>query len=166
MDKVKAAAYTSAKGKGPVSAATSNTSSTVAEADLKRAAAHIEHLKYQIKELGASRDAEHLKYAKATELANAQLNLQTQKTNEMISEHAKVLRSSQIETGKATTKIHEKRGHAEGFAENMLAKATEGKAPDLDTTWSAFSGVLTSEQLEAADWGLTKKKVPERGADF
>ena len=49
--------------------------------------------------------------------------------NEMISEHAKVLRRSQIETGKAIAKIHEIRGHAEGFAENMLAKATEGLAP-------------------------------------
>ena len=56
--------------------------------------------------------------------------------------------------------VHEIRGNAEGFAENMLAKATEGKAPDLDTTWSAFSGVLTSEQLESADLGLTRKKVP------
>ena len=46
-------------------------------------------------------------------------------------------------------------------AENMLTKATEGLAPDLDTAWSAFSGVLTFEQLEAADWGKTKKKVPE-----
>ena len=155
MDKAKAAAYTSAKGKGPMSAATSNTSATVAEAeaDLERATAHIEQLKAQIKEPGASRDAEHLKYAKATELTNTQLSLHAQNANEMISAHAKVLRSSQIETGKAIAKIHEIRGHAEGFAENMRAKATEGKgkAHDLDTTWSAFSGVLTSEQLEASE---------------
>ena len=39
-------------------------------------------------------------------------------------------------------------------------RKTEGKAPDLGTMWSAFSGVLTSEQLEAADWGLAKKKIP------
>ena len=42
----------------------------------------------------------------------------------------------------------------------MLAKATEGKAPDLDTTWSAFSGVLTTEQLVNAEWGEVKKKAP------
>ena len=78
----------------------------------------------------------------------------------MISAHAKVLRSSQIKTGKAIAKINEIRGHAEGFAENMLAKATEGLAPDLDTTWVAFSGVLTLEMLEAAEWGTAKKKVP------
>ena len=102
------------------------------------------HLKDQLKQLGVSRDAEHFRYAKATELANTQLSLQAQKTNEMISEHAKVLRSSQIETGKAITKIHEIRGHAEGFAENMLVKATEVLAPDLVTTWAAVSGVLTS----------------------
>ena len=66
------AGASSAKGKGKpaASAATSDTSSTVAEADLKRAAAHIEHLKDQLHQLGAPRDAEHLKYAKATELAN------------------------------------------------------------------------------------------------
>ena len=159
VGKVKASAYTSAKGKGPVSAATSSTSATVAEADLKRAAAHIEHLKDQIKELGESRGAGHRKYVKATELANTQLNLQAQKTNEMTSEHAKVLRSSQIETDKAIAKIHEIRGHAEGFAENMLAKATEGHAPDLVKTWAAFSGVLTSEAIEAADWGIARQNV-------
>ena len=161
VDKAKAAAATSAKGKRrPASTTTCNTSSTVAEADLKRATAHIEQLKVQIKELGASRDAELLSYAKAAELANIQLNLHAQNTNEMISAHSKVLRSSQIETGKTIAKIHEIRGHAEGFAENILAKATEGKAPALDTTWVAFSGVLTSETLEAAEWGDTKKKVP------
>ena len=56
-------------------------------------------------------------------------------------------------------KIHEIRGHAEGFAENMLAKATEGKPPDMDATWSAFSGVLITEMLENAEWGEVKKKV-------
>ena len=124
MDKAKAAAASSGKGKARASAATSVTSSTVTEADLKRAAAHIEHLKDQIKELGASRDAEHLKYAKPTELANTQLSLQAQRTNEMISEHARTLRSSQIETAKAITKINEIRGQCEGFAESMLTKAT------------------------------------------
>ena len=44
----------SAKKKGPASAATSNTSPTVAEADLKRATAHIEHFKDQLKQLGAT----------------------------------------------------------------------------------------------------------------
>ena len=160
VDPAKAAASGSGKRKGLASAATSNTSSTVAEADLKRATAHIEYLKDQLKQLGASRDAKHLKYAKATELANTQLSLQAQKTNELISAHARTLRSSQIETGSAIAKIHEIRGHAEGSAENMLVKATEGKAPDMDATWSAFSGVLTSEQLEAAEWGDVKKKVP------
>ena len=67
----------------------------------------------------------------------------------MISAHAKALRSPQLETFNAiiATKIHEIRGHAEGFAENILAKATEGKPPDMDATWSAFSGVLTTELL-------------------
>ena len=78
----------------------------------------------------------------------------------MISAHAKVLRSSQVETGKAIAKINEIIGHPEGFAENMLAKATEGLAPDLNTTWAAFSGVLTFETLEAAEWGTANKKVP------
>ena len=74
---------------------------------------------------------------------------------------AKTLRSSQIETAKTTTKINEIRGQCEGFAKNMLTKATEGRlAPDLETTWSAFSGMLASEQLEAADWGKIKMKVP------
>ena len=57
VDTAKAAASSSSKRKGPASAATSNTSATVAEADLKRATAHIEHLKDQLKQLGASRDA-------------------------------------------------------------------------------------------------------------
>ena len=149
-----------AKGKGAASAATSDTSSTVADQDLKRAKAHIENLNRQIRELGKSRDAEHLKYAKATELANTQLNLQAKTINEMISSNAKALRSSQIETAKAIAKINSIRGHAEGFAENMLHKAADGQAPDLVTTWAAFSGVLTSETIDAADWGATKKKVP------
>ena len=42
----------------------------------------------------------------------------------------------------------------------MLHKATEGLAPDLVTTSAAFSGVRTSETINAADWGATKKKVP------
>ena len=112
VDPAKAAASGSGKRKGPASAATSNMSSTVAEADLKRATAHIEHLKDQLKQLGASRDAEHLRYTKAAELVNTQLSLQTEKTNELINAHARTLRSSQIETGNAIAKIHEIRGHA------------------------------------------------------
>ena len=46
----------------------------------------------------------------------------------------------------------------------MLEKATGGLAPDLTTTWAAFSGVLTQATIDAADWkngeGATKKKVP------
>ena len=53
-----------------------------------------------------------------------------QKTNELISAHAKTLRTSQLETATAIAKINEIRGHAKGFAENMLAKATGGLAPD------------------------------------
>ena len=41
----------------------------------------------------------------------------------------------------------------------MLAKATEGLAPDLVTTWAAFSGVLTTETIEAADWGSARQKA-------
>ena len=147
------------KGKNAAAAATSNSTSTVADADLKRATAHIDHLKAQLEVLTKERDAEHLKYAKAIELANIQLNFQVRKTNELIYAHARTLRTSQVETAKAIAKIDQIRGICEGFAENMLTKATEGNAPDLDTKWSAFSGVLTSEQLEAADWGGTKKKV-------
>ena len=44
---------------------------TVADADLKRATAHIGNLQNQIRMLVASWDAEHLKYAKAIELATA-----------------------------------------------------------------------------------------------
>ena len=45
-----------AKGKGAASAATSDTSSTVADQDLKRAKAHIDHLNnQQIRELGRLR---------------------------------------------------------------------------------------------------------------
>ena len=155
----------SAKGKGKpgASAATSSASVTVADADLKRATAHIENLENQVRMLAAARDAEHLKYAKATELANTQLGLQAKQTNELISAHARTLRSSQLETFKAIAKINEIRGHAEGFAENMLEKATDGQAPDLTTTWAAFSGVLTQATIDVADWkkgeGATKKKV-------
>ena len=92
-------------GKGAASAATSDTSSTVAEQDLKRAAVHIDHLKNQIRELDIARDAQHLKYAKATELANTQLNLQAQKMIQTTSEHAKALRSSQLNTTKAIANI-------------------------------------------------------------
>ena len=159
VDTAKAAPATGAKGKARAPAATSNSSSTVAEADLKRATAYIEQLKDQIKELGASRDAEHLKYAKTTELANTQVDLQAQKMNEMIGVNVKTLCSSQIEASKAIAKINEIRGHPEGFAENMLVKATEGLAPDLVKTWAAFSGVLTSETTEAADWGTARPKV-------
>jgi len=147
------------KGKATAAAATSNSSSTYADADLKVAVAHIGHLNNQIEQLGAVRDAEHLKYAKAIELANTQLNLQAQKTNELISAHAKTLRASQLETFNAVAKIDSIRGQCEGFAETMLTKATEGLTPDLDTTWSTFSGVLTSEQLDAARWGESRKKV-------
>ena len=52
------------------------------------------------------------------------------------------------------------RGHAEGFAENMLAKATQDKPVDMDAAWAAFSGVLTSETIEAAEWGSVVKKKP------
>ena len=69
----------------------------------------------------------------------------------MISSNAKALCSSQLDTTKAIAKIQAIRGHAEGFAENMLHKAAEGLAPDLGTTWAAFSGVLTSETIDAAD---------------
>ena len=47
----------SAKGKGGASAATSGTSSTFADQDIKRAKIHIDHLNNQIRELGKSRDA-------------------------------------------------------------------------------------------------------------
>ena len=46
------------------------------------------------------------------------------------------------------------------FAENMLAKATQDKPVDMDAAWSAFSGVLTTEQLENAEWGELRAKVP------
>ena len=52
------------------------------------------------------------------------------------------------------------RGNAEGFAENMLAKATQDKPVDMDAAWAAFSGVLTSETTEAAEWGSAVKKKP------
>ena len=124
-----------AKGKGAASAATLDTSSTIADQDLKRAKAHIDHLNnHQIRELGKSRDTEHLKYAKATELANTQLNLQAKTIKEMISLNAKALRSSQNETVETIAKISSIRGHAEGFAENMLHNAVKGQAPDLATT--------------------------------
>ena len=141
----------SAKGKEkPAStAATSSSSSTVADADLKRALSHIGFLNDQLRQLAASRDTEHLKYAKTTELANTQLNLQAETTNGLISAHARTLRTSQLETSNAITKIKVIHGQCEGFAENMLEKATDGLAPDLVTT---------------ADWkkaeGATKKKVP------
>ena len=77
----------------------------------------------------------------------------------MISAHAKTLRASQLETFNAVAKIDSIRGQCEGFAETMLTKATEGLTPDLDTTWSTFSGVLTSKQLDAACWGESRKKV-------
>ena len=77
----------------------------------------------------------------------------------MISAHARTLRTSQLETSNAIAKIHEIRGLAEGFAENMLAKATDGKPPNMDATWSAFSGVLTAEMLDTAKWDDINKKV-------
>ena len=102
----------------------------------------------------------HLRYAKATKLANTQLNPQAEKMNAMISPNVKALRSSQLDTAKAIAKIQSIRGNAEGFAESMLHKAADGEAPDLGTTWAAFSGVLTSETIDSADWGTTKKKAP------
>ena len=69
----------------------------------------------------------------------------------MITAHARTLRSSQQETLKAIVKINEIRGHAEGFAETMLEKATDGLAPDLVTTWAAFSGVLTQATIDTPD---------------
>ena len=147
------------KGKPNASAAKSSASVTIADADLKRATSHIENLENQNRMLAAARDAEHLKYAKATELANTQLGLHAQKTNELITAHAKTLRSSQQETFNAIAKINEMRGHAEGFAENMLAKATQDKPVDMDAAWAAFSGVLTSETIKAATWGSATEKV-------
>ena len=85
-------------------------------------------------------------------------------TNELISAHAKTLRTSQLETSTAIAKMNEMRGYAECFAETMLEKATGGLSPDLTTTWAAFSGVLTQATIDTADWkkteGATKKKVP------
>ena len=74
----------------------------------------LHHLNRQIRELGKSRDAQHLKYAKATaELANNQLNLQAEKMNESIlMKNAKALRSFQLDTAKAIAKIQSARGHA------------------------------------------------------
>ena len=132
---------------------------TIADADLKRATSHIENLENQNRMLAAARDAEHLKYVKATELANTQLVLHATQTNELITAHARTLRSSQQETFKAIAKIEEMRGHAEGFAENMLAKATQGNPVDMDAAWAAFSGVLTSETIKAAGWGSATEKV-------
>ena len=151
----------SAKGKGKhgASAATSSASVTVADADLNRATALIEHLQNQIRMLAAAREAEHLKYAKATELANTQLGLQAKETNDLISAHARTLRSSQQETFNAITKINEIRGHAECFAENLLAKASQDKPVDMDAACAAFSGVLTTETIEAAGWGSATVKV-------
>ena len=155
----KPAASASAKRKSnAASAATSDTISTVADQDLKRAKAHIDHLNNQIRELGESRDAEHLEYAKATELANTQLNLQAKTINEMINLNAKALRSSQNETVKAIAKISSIRGHAEGLAENILHNAANGQAPDLVTTWSACSGLLDPQTIDAADWGERTKR--------
>ena len=134
-----------AKARRNPHAPTSSASVTIADADLKRATSHIENLENQNRMLAAARDAEHLKYAKATELANTQLVLHATQTNELITAHARTLRSSQQETFKAIAKINEMRGHAEGFAENMLAKATQDKPVDMDAAWAAFSGVLTSE---------------------
>ena len=153
----------SAKGKGKhaASAATSRYSSTVADADLKRALSQIEHLQNQLRQLVASRDANHLKYAKATELANTQRSLQAKATNELISAHARTLRTSQLGAFNAIAKVREIRGHAEGFVENMLAKATQGEPPDMDAAWPAFSGLLSPELLEHAQWGdVKKKKLP------
>jgi len=149
----------SGKGKGKPVAATSSDSMTIADADLKRATSHIENLENQIRMLAAARDAEHLKYAKATELANTQLGLQAKETNDLISAHARTLRSSQQETFNAITKINEIRGHAECFAENLLAKASQDKPVDMDAAWAAFSGVLTTETIEAAGWGSATVKV-------
>ena len=148
------------KGKPNASAAKSSASVTIADADLKRATSHIENLENQNRMLAAARDAEHLKYVKATELANTQLVLHATQTNELITAHAKTLRSSQQETFKAIAKIEEMRGHAEGFAENMLAKATQGNPVDMDAAWAAFSGVLTSETIKAAGWGSVVEKKP------
>ena len=148
------------KGKPNASAAKSSASVTIADADLKRATSHIENLENQNRMLAAARDAEHLKYAKATELANTQLVLHATQTNELITAHARTLRSSQQETFKAIAKIEEMRGHAEGFAENMLAKATQDKPVDMDAAWAAFSGVLTSETIKAAGWGSVVEKKP------
>ena len=44
-----------------------------------------------------------------------------------------------------------------------MLKATDGLAPDLTTTWAAFSGVLTQATIDVADWkkteGGTKQKA-------
>ena len=43
----------------------------------------------------------------------------------------------------------------------MLAKATQGEPPDMDAAWSAFSGLLSKEQLEHARWrDVDTKKLP------
>ena len=150
----------SGKGKAKADAPKSSASVTIADADLKRATSHIENLENQNRMLAAARDAEHLKYVKATELANTQLVLHATQTNELIIAHARTLRSSQQETFKAIAKIEEMRGHAEGFAENMLAKATQGNPADMDAAWVAFSGVLASETTKAAGWGSVVEKKP------
>ena len=79
--------------------------------------------------------------------------------NVMISSNAKALRNSQLNTAKAIAKISSIRGHAEGFAENMVHnKAADGEAPNLVTTWSAFSGLLDPQTIDDADWGDRTKR--------
>ena len=80
----------------------------------------------------------------------------------MISAHARTLRSSQQETFKAIAKVNEMRGHAECFAEAILEKATGGLAPDLTTTWAAFSGVLTDATIKDADWKKTEGGIKQK----
>ena len=152
----------SAKGKGKhaATAATSSSSSTVADADLQRAKSHIAHLQNQIRQTQTQRDVEHLKYAKAIELASTLLSLQAKATNELISAHARALRTSQLETFTAIAKIREIRGHAESFAETMLAKATQDarRAARHGRGVGGLQRPAIPEVLAHAQWGDDKKK--------
>ena len=72
----------------------------------------------------------------------------------------RALKPTVFTCGKAITKIHSIRGHAEGFAENnMIHNAATGKPPDLVTTWSTFSVLHDPQTIEDADWGDRKKRL-------
>ena len=97
---------------------------------------------------------------RSVDLGNQQLSTAARTANDMAHAHGKQLRTTKAITADAIAKMKVMRQHAHGFAELMLLHVAADKAPDHIACWAAFSGLLTDDAIESADWDDRKVKKP------